>query len=63
MNKKPFLKPYTIHYRDFQNLRLENCIYAIDAYEARRLAIEFNKFVREHPNSIDRISLRHKVTL
>ncbi len=49
------LKPYTVHYRDFQNIRLENCFYACDAYEARTLAMEFNKYINEHPNSIDLI--------
>ena len=49
------LKPYTVHYRDFQNIRLENCFYAFDAYEARTLAMEFNKYINEHPNSIDLI--------
>jgi len=49
------LKPYTVHYRDFQNMRLENCFYAFDAYEARTLAMEFNKYIYEHPNSIDLI--------
>ena len=47
------LKPYTVYYRDFQNMRLENCFYACDAYEARTLAMEFNKYINEHPNSID----------
>jgi len=54
-NKKNILKPYTVHYRDFQNIRLENCFYAFDAYEARTLAMEFNKYINEHPNSIDLI--------
>ena len=54
MNKN-ILKPYTVHYRDFQNIRLENCFYATDAYEARTLAMEFNKYINEHPNSIDLI--------
>ena len=49
------LKPYTVHYRDFQNIRLENCFYAFDAYEARTLAMEFNKYINAHPNSIDLI--------
>ena len=49
------LKPYTVHYRDFQNIRLENCFYAFDAYEARTLAMEFNKYINDHPNSIDLI--------
>ena len=55
MNKRYFLKPYTVYYRDFQNIRLENCFYALDAYEARKLAIEFNRYIQEHPNSIDLI--------
>ena len=46
------LKPYTVHYRDFQNIRLENCFYASDAYEARTLAIEFNKYINDHPNTL-----------
>ena len=55
MTKHKLLKPYTVHYRDFQNIRLENCFYAFDAYEARTLAMEFNKYINEHPNSIDLI--------
>ena len=55
MNNKTFLKTYTVYYRDFQNLRLENCFYALDAYEARTLAMEFNKYIHAHPNSIDLI--------
>ena len=54
-------KRYAVSYRDLANNRHELGIYAIDAFEARLLAIEFNKFVREHSNSIDRISLRNKV--
>ena len=55
MNNKTFLKPYTVHYRDFKNHRLENCFYALDAFEARTLAMEFNNYIHEHPNSIDLI--------
>ena len=55
MNKINSLKPYTVYYRDFQNVRLEDCFYALDAYEARTLAMEFNKYINEHPNSIDLI--------
>ena len=55
MDKKNRLKPYTVHYRDFQNLRLENCFYALNAYEARKLAMDFNKYICEHPNCIDLI--------
>ena len=49
MNQNNTLKPYTVHYRDFQNIRLENCFYAFDAYEARTLAMEFNKYINDHP--------------
>ena len=55
MNKIFSLKPYTVHYRDLQNIRLENCFYAFDAYEARKLAIQFNDYIKEHPNSIELI--------
>ena len=55
MIKISALRPYTVHYRDFQNTRLENCFYAFDAYEARTLAMEFNKYIYENPNSIDLI--------
>ena len=55
MNKKVSLKPYTVHYRNCQNIRLENCFYAFDEFEARTLAMEFNKYIHEHPNSIDLI--------
>ena len=55
MIKSNNLKPYTVHYRNLQNIRLENCFYAFDAYEARTLAMEFNKYINEHPNSIDLI--------
>ena len=49
------LRPYTVHYRDCDNQRFENCFYASDAYEARLLAMEFNKYINEHPNCIDLI--------
>ena len=55
MNLKKILKPYAVCYRDFQNIRLQNCFYALDAYEARTLAMEFNEFINEDPNSIDLI--------
>ena len=53
---------YTVSYRDLANNRHELGFYAIDAFEAKQLAIEFNKFIREHPNRIDRISLRQKLS-
>ncbi len=49
------LRPYTVHYRDCDNKRLENCFYACDAYEARLLAMEFNRYIQDHPNCIDLI--------
>ena len=49
------LKPYTVHYRNFNNIRLESCFYAFDAFEARTLAMEFNKYIHDHPNRIDLI--------
>ena len=54
-NINSLLKPYTVHYRNFENIRIENCFYASDAYEARTLAIKFNKYIQDHPNSIDLI--------
>tara|TARA_Y100001968_G_scaffold106496_1_gene96289 strand:+ start:362 stop:559 length:198 start_codon:yes stop_codon:yes gene_type:complete len=54
---------YAVSYRDLANKRHELGFYALDAYEARQLAFEFNKFVRDHPNSIERISLRSKVSI
>ena len=61
MNNNLYLKPYTVHYRDLQNIRIENCFYALDAYEARTLAMEFNKYIFEHPNSIDLIRCEKKI--
>tara|TARA_B100000945_G_C20324628_1_gene569357 strand:+ start:786 stop:983 length:198 start_codon:yes stop_codon:yes gene_type:complete len=63
MSSRPIssCKRYAVTYRDLANQRHELGFYALDAYEARQLAIEFNTFVREHPNSIDRISLKNKV--
>ncbi len=49
------LRPYTVHYRNCENKRLENCFYACDAYEARIMAMEFNRYIHDHPNSIDLI--------
>ena len=49
------LRPYTVHYRNCDNKRIENCFYACDAYEARMLAMEFNKYIKDHPNCIELI--------
>ncbi len=48
-------RPYTVRYRTPDNTTLEDCIYASDAFQARLLAIEFNKYIKEHPNRIDSI--------
>tara|TARA_Y100001968_G_scaffold256237_1_gene242543 strand:- start:183 stop:380 length:198 start_codon:yes stop_codon:yes gene_type:complete len=57
--RKKGLKPYTVHYRTCENRRIENCFYALDAFEARMLAMEFNKYIHDHPNSIDLIRLEN----
>ncbi|ABX09083.1 hypothetical protein [Prochlorococcus marinus] len=49
------LRPYTVRYRSFDNGKLENCFYAADSFEARMLAMEFNKYIKDHPNCIDLI--------
>lgn len=54
---------YSVSYRDLANNRHELGFYAKDAFEARLMAFEFNKFVREHPNSIDRISLKRQISV
>jgi len=63
MSSKPITscKRYAVSYRNSANKSHELGFYSIDAFEARQLSIVFNKFFREHPNSIDRISLRNKV--
>ena len=55
------LKPYTVRYRSFDNGRLENCFYASDSFEARMLAMEFNKYIHDHPNCIDLIRCEEKL--
>ena len=54
---------YSVSYRDLANKRHELGFYANDSFEARLMAFEFNKFVREHPNSIEKISLKSKVVV
>ena len=49
------LRPYTVRYRSVDNDKLENCFYASDSFEARMLAMEFNKYINDHPNCIDLI--------
>ncbi len=55
------LKPYTVRYRSFDNVRQENCFYASDSFEARMLAMEFNKYIHDHPNCIDLIRCEEKL--
>lgn len=47
--------PYTVRHRNAHGEKLESCFYASDAFEARLLAMEFNAYIRQHPNSIDSI--------
>ena len=49
------LTPYTVRHRNANGEKLESCFYANDAFEARLLAMEFNAYIRQHPNSIDSI--------
>ena len=48
-------RPYTVRYRTPENTTLESCFYATDAFQARLLAMEFNRYIHDHPNRIDRI--------
>ena len=51
----PNKKRYTVRYRDAGSQRVEECLYAGDAFEARVLAMEAIPFIRNHPNAIDLI--------
>ena len=44
-----------MRYRTPENTTLESCLYAMDAFQARLLAMEFNRYIHDHPNRIDRI--------
>ena len=48
-------RPSTVRYRTPDNSPLENCFYASDAFQARLLAIEFNNYIKDHPNRIVQI--------
>ena len=48
-------KRYTVRYRDANSNRIEGCYYAGDAFEARVLAMEMIKYIKDHPNAIDLI--------
>lgn len=45
--------PYTVRHKTSSGEKLESCFYASDAFEARMLAMEFNTYIRQHPNCID----------
>ena len=45
----------TVRYRTPENSTLESCFYASDAFQARLLAIEFNNYIKDHPNRIVKI--------
>ncbi|MGB1416544.1 MAG: hypothetical protein ACPG6X_03590 [Synechococcus sp.] len=47
--------PYTVRHRTSDGDKLESCFYACDAFEARMLAMEFNAYIKQHPNCIDSI--------
>ena len=49
------LTPYTVRHKISNGEKLESCFYANDAYEARLLAMEFNAYIKQHPNCIDSI--------
>ena len=46
---------YTVWHKASNGEKLESCFYASDAFEARLLAMEFNAYIRQHPNCIDSI--------
>ena len=46
---------YTVRHKTSNGEKLESCFYATDAFEARLLAMEFNAYIRQHPNCIDSI--------
>ena len=46
---------YTVRHKTSNGEKLESCFYAADAFEARLLAMEFNAYIRQHPNCIDSI--------
>ena len=46
---------YTVRHKTSNGEKLESCFYATDAFEARLLAMEFNTYIRQHPNCIDSI--------
>ena len=48
-------RPYTVRFRTPDNTTIENCFYATDAFQARLLAMEFNRYINDHPNRIDKI--------
>lgn len=48
-------RPYTVRFKTPDNTTLENCFYATDAFQARLLAMEFNRYINDHPNRIDKI--------
>ncbi|MGC6483448.1 MAG: hypothetical protein ACON4T_07790 [Synechococcus sp.] len=59
-------KRYVVRYRDADSSPREGCYYAKDAFEARVLAMEFIRYIHDHPHAIDLIRcendpLRHRV--
>ena len=46
---------YTVRHKTSNGDKLAACFSATDAFEARLLAMEFNTYIRQHPNCIDSI--------
>ncbi len=51
-------RAYTVHYHDHQHIEHEVCAFADDSYDARLVAIEMDKYLKDHPHAIDKISLK-----
>ena len=46
---------YTVRYRTADNQSADFCCYAPTAYDARIAAMELNRYVHDHPNTITHI--------
>ena len=57
MSSTPFksCKKYLLTYVDSSEKSYEIGFYAKDAYDCLMLAKDFNKYIRNHPNSVKRI--------
>ena len=55
MNSHQAFKRYAIRYRDSSGCSYEDNVYASDAMEAQKLAMEFNEELQRRPHSITAI--------